>query len=151
MNTDNNTNDNTPSPDNAGSFKSNPTESNPKKPTDEIIRDVNFKRRVFSEIMHGKIGGVSFADQPVDRMLRKVEEAVGDAKAGVSEMLRKGAGVREQDRKDLRPLVLGILLERFDKFSNEELMNFAALMVADRIMSDIEAAPYGGDKPDLLG
>jgi hypothetical protein len=139
-----------PTPSTAHSFTSNPTQPTPKKPIDEVIRDVNFKKDAFSKIIHGKIGGVDFSEQPIDRMLRKVEDAIGDAKSGVNDMIRKGAGVRKQDRDALRPLILAILLERFDKFSNDDLMNFAAILVADRIMNDIEASPWGGSTPDLL-
>lgn len=56
-----------------------------------------------------------------------------------------------KDRQSLRVIITKLYLEEFSKYSHEELENLISMLHVEIMMETIEAAPWGNDKPDLLG
>jgi hypothetical protein len=68
----------------------------------------------------------------------------------VKTICKAGGAAKPSDREALRATVFTMLLQEFDSFSKDELHCFATTIVAERIMQDVEASPWGSDTPDLL-
>lgn len=86
----------------------------------------------------------------IERLFARLDEAVNGTLSIIEPILKAGGGAKPQDRQAMRPIVFQTLMERLHGFSKDELLAVTTSIIADRIMQDIEARPWGGDKPDLL-
>lgn len=82
--------------------------------------------------------------------LLKVETLTAKVITYAKQICQSGGATTEDKRKALRETVFTTLLQEFDSLTKEELLFFSTTQVADAVMSDVEASPWGSDKPDLL-
>ena len=107
------------------------------------------RRRMMSDFEKEFKYSPAHADKVPD-FLAKVEAVVERVKQHVKTICKAGGAVKPSDREALRATVFTMLLQEFDSFSKDELHCFSTTIVADHIMADVEASPWGSDKPDLL-
>lgn len=86
----------------------------------------------------------------VEQLLQLFESAIERVKTHVKQIAKAGGAIKPDDKKALRETVFTMLLQEFDKFHKDALHMFCTAIVADRIMDDVEASPWGSDTPDLL-
>lgn len=86
-----------------------------------------------------------------DPILSKLEQTIEVAKKIITPVVKAGGAVHKRDRNEgLRPMILACLLQQFDTYTKEELMQLTSVIIGERLMQDVEDNPYGKDNPDLL-
>jgi len=107
------------------------------------------RRRMMDDFLKEYKYGPAKLDKTPD-FLRKVQEVTERVVAHTKSILKTGQALSSGGKQSLRETVFTMLLQEFDAFSKDELHCFSTTIVADRIMADVEASPWGSDTPDLL-
>lgn len=114
--------------------------------------DYNQKRRNFTNAALNKMKGklLPSSTSHVDLLFTKLEHLVADVKTQARPIQQAGGAVKPFDEQNLRFHIFGWTLERLKGLSKDELEIFATTILADGIMNDVKADPWGTGSPDLL-
>ncbi len=75
------------------------------------------------------------------RLLEKVQQAIAHTTRVITPVVKAGGAIKESDRNGpLRELVFTTLIEQLHTLSSDELLNLSTILIAERIMADVEAA-----------
>jgi len=90
------------------------------------------------------------AQPSVDAWQAKLETLVTTTQSHIKQICQAGGAAKPDDLKALRETTFTMLLQSFDSWSKEELMFLTTTLIADRLMQDVEANPWGNASPDAI-
>lgn len=103
--------------------------------------------KISQAIVDGLNKKQSVTPTAIDQLMYRMKSICDSTIRDITPVLKAGGGF---DTQALREMVFKILAERLDNLSKDEMHSLLTILLADRLLTEIDKNPRGNDTPDLL-